>query len=262
MHSFSNALWVELLKVRRSKAPLLISAGFLILPLIVGLFMIILKNPEQARSMGLISMKAQLSAGTADWPTLWSMLEQGVAIGGGVLFAMMTAWIFGREFSDHTLKELLALPTSRGNIVAAKFVVLACWILVLVLVVFMAGLGIGAAITIPGWSAELLWTSFWIVLMIAVLNFMLMPFVALVASTGRGYLPPMGWVFFTVVLAQIAVIVGWGDWLPWSVPALLSGMAGPHSQQLGLHSYLGLCIAFTIGIACTWLWWRDADHAR
>ena len=139
---------------------------------------------------------------------------------------------------------------------------LACWILVLVLVVFMAGLGIGAAITIPGWSAELLWTSFWIVLMIAVLNFMLMPFVALVASTGRGYLPPMGWVFFTVVLAQIAVIVGWGDWLPWSVPALLSGMAGPHSQQLGLHSYLGLCIAFTIGIACTWLWWRDADHAR
>jgi hypothetical protein len=37
--------------------------------------MIILKDPERARSMGLISAKAQLAAGVADWPTRLSLLE-------------------------------------------------------------------------------------------------------------------------------------------------------------------------------------------
>ncbi|MEV0143917.1 MULTISPECIES: ABC transporter permease [unclassified Nonomuraea] len=38
---------------------------------------------------------------------------------------MIAIWLFGREFSDHTAKDLLALPTSRTAIVAAKFVVAA-----------------------------------------------------------------------------------------------------------------------------------------
>ena len=77
--------------------------------------MIILKDPEAARSMGLISTKAQLAAGVADWPAFFGMLAQAIAIGGAIVFAILTAWVFGREFSDRTAKELLALPTSRAG---------------------------------------------------------------------------------------------------------------------------------------------------
>src|SRR5512134_4181380 len=118
MNGFSSALWAETLKMRRSKVPLFTAIGFSIAPLVAGLFMIILKDPEAARSMGLISAKAQLTAGVADWPTFFSILSQAVAVGGAILFAIVTAWVCGREFSDHTAKELLALPTPREAIVA------------------------------------------------------------------------------------------------------------------------------------------------
>ena len=150
MNAFLCALWAETLKARRSKVSLLTAAAFSILPLIGGLFMIILKNPEQARTMGLISVKSQLTAGVADWPTYFDVLLQSTAMAGTILFAFITAWVFGREFSDHTTKELLALPTPRGVIVGAKFVLIALWMLGLTLMVFVIGLGVGTAVDIQG----------------------------------------------------------------------------------------------------------------
>ena len=263
MNAFLCALWAETLKARRSKVSLLTAAAFSILPLIGVLFMIILKNPEQARTMGLISVKSQLTAGVADWPTYFDVLLQSTAMAGTILFAFITAWVFGREFSDHTTKELLALPTPRGVIVGAKFVLIALWMLGLTLMVFVIGLGVGTAVDIPSWSLELAWTSFWSLMTIALLNFVLMPFVALFASAGRGYLPPLGWAFFSFVLAQLVSLLGWGDWLPWSVPVLLSGMFGPGgTEQIGMHSYIMALLAFIAGIAATFAWWRSADQAR
>jgi len=262
MNSLVSAFWAEALKARRSKISVLTAAGFLILPLVAGLFMIILKDPERARAMGLISAKAQLAAGVADWPTFFGMLTQGTAIGGAVLLAIITAWVFGREFSDHTAKELLAVPTPRAAIVGAKFVLTGLWTIALSLLIFAVGLAIGTAVDIPGWSIELEWASFWSLITIAVLTWMLMPFVALFASAGRGYLPPLGWAFLTFTLAQIVAALGWGDRFPWSVPALLSGMAGPRAAQIGMHSFVSVALVFIAGVAATVVWWQSADQTR
>jgi ABC-2 type transport system permease protein len=262
MNGLLAALWTETLKMRRSKVPLFTAAGFAIVPLVGGLFMIILKDPQAARDMGLISAKAQLTAGVADWPTFFGILAQAVAVGGGILFSIVTIWIFGREFSDRTAKELLALPTSRHAIVAAKFLLTVAWTLALSLFVFAFGLAVGNLVVIPGWSAGLARAAFVDVLGTAALVIALLPFVALLASIGRGYLPPLGWTILTVVLAQIAAITGWGDWFPWSVPALFSGMAGPRAGLLGPHSYVIVVLAGLSGLAATFYWWRDADQTR
>ncbi|MGB8644245.1 MAG: ABC transporter permease [Anaerolineae bacterium] len=262
MSAFLAALWAEALKARRSKISLLTAVGFMLLPLAGGLFMVILKNPEQARAMGLISAKAQLTVGVADWPALMNVLAQGIAAAGAILFALITAWVFGREFSDHTAKELLALPTPRWVIVAAKFVLTALWNLALTLLVFGVGLGVGAAVNIPGWSSALVWTSFWTVLVTALLTFMLLPFAALFASLGRGYLSPMGWTILALALANVVSVLGWGDWFPWAVPILVSGMVKAHAEQVGLHSYLVVLLAFFVGSALTFAWWQRADQTR
>jgi ABC-2 type transport system permease protein len=261
MNAFLSAFWAEFLKARRSKVTPLTFAGFMLLPLVSGLFMIILKDPEAARSMGLISTKAQLVGGSADWPTHLGMLAMGTAIAGLMLFSIITAWVFGREFSDHTVKELLALPTPRGVIVGAKFVLIALWAMVISVIIFWIGIGVGALVNIPGGSAGLVWSSFRDVMLIAFLTYLLMPFVALIASVGRGYLPPLGWAFLTMVLAQIAGVLGWGDWFPWTVPGLLTDMTGPRTGPLGLHSYLVVVLAFAVGLAATFVWWRTADQA-
>jgi ABC-2 type transport system permease protein len=262
MSGFLAALWAEGLKARRSKVSGLTAAGLLLLPLIAGLFMLILKDPARARALGLLGAKAQLVAGAADWPTLFGMLAQGLAIGGGVVFAIATAWVFGREFADRTAKELLAVPASRTAVVAAKFVTVAAWIAALTLLVFAAGVAVGAAVRIPGWSPGLAWAALRSLLVIGLLVALLMPLVAWVAGVGRGYLAPLGWAFLTLVVAQVGAALGWGDLVPWSVPALLAGTAGPAAARLGAHSFAIVALTGIAGLLATFTWWRRADHAR
>ena len=259
MNNFSSALYTESLKMNRSKVPFITTLGFSMVPLMGGLFMIILKDPEAARSWGLISTKAQIAAGTAEWSSLFNLLTQAIAVGGIILFAIITAWVFGREFSDHTVKELLALPTSRETIVTAKFVVIVAWAIANILLIFGLGLLVGYLVNIPGWSMDLLRTSFVDILGSAVLTIALLPFVALLAGIGRGYLSPIGWMILMVALAQVASFMGWGDWFPWAIPALF---AGSHGEQLGLHSYVVVIVASLLGLAATFYWWRNADQTR
>ena len=262
MKNLSSALWAEMLKMRRSRVPFFIALGFSIAPLMGGLFMIILKDPEAAKEMGLIGTKAQLTAGTADWVTFFNILGQAVAIGGAILFAILTGWVFGREFSDRTAKELLALPVSRTAIIAAKFIALAIVTFAMSLWIYALGLLVGYLVDIPGYSNELLFSATADVLGAAVLTILLLPFVAFIASFGRGYLSAFGWAVFTVAIAQIAAVTGWGDWMPWSVPALFSGAAGPRAEMLGAHSYVSVAIASLIGLGITFWWWLFADQAK
>jgi ABC-2 type transport system permease protein len=262
VNGFFSSLWAETLKARRSKVPLLASIGFTLAPLMDGLFMFIMKDPERARDMGLLSVKAQLAMSAADWTTFFSVLTQAVAVGGAIVFSIVTAWIFGREFSDHTAKDLMALPTSRDKIVGAKLIVISVWVFVTVLWIYLIGLLIGSLIDIPGWTNQLAWQSFSDVLVAAAMTLLLMTPVAFIASTGRGYLPPLGWAVLTIFFSQIIAATGWGDWFPWSVPALYSGIVGPRSEQLGIHSYILVTLAGVIGLVMTFWWWRNADQTR
>lgn len=262
MNNFSSALWAEILKLRRSKVPLFTAIGFSIPPLIGGLFMIILKDPTKAQSMGLISAKAQLTVGVAEWATLFNLLAQATAVGGYIIFSVFTAWVFGREFSDHTAKELLALPTSREMIIGAKFVVVGTWTLILTLLCYFLGLIVGQLVDIPGWSQDLLRSGSGDIIGAGMFTILLLPYVAYVASAGKGYLPSFGWMILTVALAQIVVITGWGNFFPWSIPALFSGAAGPRAELLGWYSYLIILIASLIGFAMTFNWWRNADQTK
>jgi len=262
MNTFYSALWTETLKARRSKVPLLTALGFMLAPLVAGLFMIIMKDPERAREMGLLSTKAQLMMTTAEWSTFFGMLTQAIAIGGFILFSIATIWVFGREFSDRTAKDLMAIPTSREEIVTAKFVLIVGWVLLVTILVFGVGLLIGALVGIPGWTTELAWSSFVDAILTAGLNLFLMTPVAFFATAGRGYLPPFGWTILAIFFAQIIAATGWGDWFPWSVPALFSGMVGPRADQLGLHSYILVFLAGILGLVATFYWWRNTDQTR
>ena len=260
--NFSSALWSETLKLRRSKVPLFTTLGFSMAPLAGGLFMIILKNPEAAKSLGLITTKAQLLTGTADWPSFFGFMAQAVAAGGMVLFSIIAIWVFGREFSDHTVKELLALPTSREAIITAKFIVVAVWSIIITLLIFGISLIVGKLVVIPGWSMELFQASFTGIIGTALLTLPLISFVALLASTGRGYMPPFAWVFLTLILANISAVLGRGDWFPWAVPAMFSGATGQQTGIIGIHSYVILIVTSIIGFIATYWWWRAADQTK
>jgi ABC-2 type transport system permease protein len=260
MNGLGSALWGEALKARRSRMPWITALGGSLAPLIGGLFMVILKDPVWARRNGLIAAKAQLAAGTADWSTYWALLAQAVAVGGLVLFGLIAIWVFGREHSDRTAKDLLALPTARSTILGAKFVVVAVWSTLIAALISLEGLGVGAAVGLPGWSSGLMLDAARQIAVTAGLTVALVTPLAWAASAGRGYLPPVGMLFLALVLAQILAAAGWGGMFPWSVPALMSGIAGPVSAQVGMGSYLLVVLVGVAGVGGTLMWWQRADH--
>ncbi len=257
MNNLRQAVWVETLKFRRSKMPLLTLLGFFLVPLMGGFFMIILKDPEFARRVGLISAKAQLLAGAADWPTFLNLLAQAVAIGGIILFGFIGSWVFGREYSDHTLKDLLALPTGRSAIVLAKFVVVLGWSAVLTAVIYVVGLGVGTAVGLPAVSSEQFWQGTISIIISAVLTISLVTPIAFVASAGHGYLPPLAAAVVAIFLAQVIAIAGYGDYFPWSIPALYS-----QGMPVGPISYLIVLLTGIVGILGTFLWWELVDQTH
>jgi ABC-2 type transport system permease protein len=257
-----TALATEFLKARRSRVPWVTVFAFTVVALVGGLFMFILQDQDRARELGLIGTKAALVGGTADWPTYLAFLAQATAIGGMIVFGLVEIWVFGREFSQHTAKDLLALPTSRVTIVAAKFAVVVVWCSVLAVQLLVLGLVIGAVLDLPGWSEPVLLAGLGEIAVVAAMTVLLTTPVAFAACAGRGYLPGVGMMIAAVFCAQIIAALGYGHYFPWSVPALLSGLAGPGQPAPGLVGIVLVVLAGVAGAVGTALWWRQADHDR
>ena len=261
MNNFNNALWIEMRKAIRSRIPVFTALGFLMIPLACAFMMFIYKDPEFARKSGLISAKAELFGGTADWPFYLNMLAQAVAIGGFMLFSIIAIWVFGREFADRTMKDLLAVPVSRSTILLAKFVVVGVWSAAMVLLVYLVGLGLGAWIGLPLWSFSVFQNGSLTLAVTAGMVIAVVTPIALLACVGRGYLLPVGITMLTLGLANLVAVIGWGDFFPWAVPALYAGMAGK-GVGVGPMSYWLVLLTGLLGILGTDLWWRYADQHR
>lgn len=257
MNNLRQAIWVEALKARRSRMPLFTALGFALLPLGGGFFMVILKNPALARQVGLISAKAQLTMGAADWPTYLNFLSQAVAVGGTLLFGLVGIWAFGREYADRTIKDLLALPTARSSIVLAKFVIVAAWSAVLAGMVCLIGLGVGFAVGLAPVPASVLMQGMVTTSVAAGLTILLVTPITFFACAGHGYLPPIGIMFLLVGLAQVSVIIGWGEYFPWAIPALYA-----RGESLGFVSFGLVLVTSIAGVGGTVAWWERADQTR
>ncbi len=49
-------------------------------------------------------------------------------------------------------------------------------------------------------------------------------------------------------------------WFPWSVPALVSGAAGPDAEAVSAGGVAIVAVTALLGIVATLLWWRRADQ--
>jgi len=258
--SFGAALSVEALKLRRAKIALLTLAAGVVVPLMVAFFMKILLDPSWAARFGVIATKARATGSEPDWAGYVIMLTEAVAVGGFGLFAMLEVWIFGREFSDRTAKDLLALPISRSHIVTAKLVLSTAWSLMLAAVMLGVGLGFGALLDLPTPPGFALTDAVARFAVVAVLTAVLSVPFGLAASVGRGYLPAVGCLFAVVFFANIFAALGLGGWFPWSVPGLLSGATGDATLSVAPASIIATCVVSGAAAFVTVRWWNTADQ--
>jgi ABC-2 type transport system permease protein len=261
MRSLMAPLWTEYIKIRRSRILWITILIFLFIPFMMGLLMFVQKYPEISGKLGLIGTKASmLKFGKADWPTYMGLLTQGIAGIGLMGFGFVTSWVFGREFSDHTVKDILALPVPRSFMVLSKFVVIVIWSALLSFIFFVFAIIIGKIIQLSGWSGEMVFHSAYSFTITSVLTLSLCTPVAFFASFSRGYLLPIGFLILTLIIANFTGLVGIGPYFPWSIPGLYSAPAGTEDIHLGIISYIILFLTSVSGFAGTIAWWRFADQ--
>lgn len=246
-----QAIVTEFLKLRRAKVTWFSLAVISMGPLSIALFMWIVREPDRAAQLGLLGTKANLSGLSAMWPAYFSMLTLVVGIGGLLLLSFIVAYVFGREYTEGTAKNLLALPVGRLSFVLAKFVVAATWWLVLVLAVLAEALVIGMALELPGFSAGLAVAAVRNALLAAGIAYLLVPIVAWIAALGRGYMPPLGFALAMMALGNVFAKTGWAAWFPWSIVPLLIGLIGQPVQTLPPGSFIVLALTFAVGVAAT-----------
>jgi ABC-2 type transport system permease protein len=227
----------------------------------MGLLIYVAHHPEIAGRSATIGAKASM-VGNADWPSFWNLLIQVILSLGTMGFGIAASWVFGREYSDRVIKDLLALPISRFTIVISKFMVIAVWCIILTLTLWIVGFVTGLAVHIPNWSTRSALNNLATFLISSVLTILLCAPVGFIASIGRGFLLPIGFVLLTLVMTNLVGvgIPGFAPYFPWAFPALFSGIVGQALPGPDAWSYILFIATVSLGFLGTALWWRFADH--
>lgn len=254
------ALQAELIKIRHLRIVWVTFIAFSLAPVMGGLFIIIIRDPEALAKATGLATKVKAMGFEPSWNSYLRVLTQAVGVGGILVFGFVASWIFGREYSDGTAKDILSLPVSRTKILNAKFIVYGIWCVTLVVSNLLIGLLIGAFLQLE--LLENIWSGLGDYFTTTVLTMLAGLPIAFFATWGKGYLAPLGFVSLAVVIGQIVTAMGYGSLFPWAIPALYSGAGGEYKASLNNLSYVILIVISFVGYVATITYWRFADQTK
>jgi len=241
------AVWAELLKLRRSKVTWAILLIFAAMPVFMSLF-----------RMGMFQERAGDILGANRIAEYFKMAEQVLALHGCIAFGFLAAWVFGREFSDRTVIDLLSLPFPRSTIVYSKCIALIAAVFILALCQFLVFCVMGIVVPLDdgfslGYAVKAFGRYRYLAFMLAAIS---APIV-FVASVSRNYLLPLGVLIFAMVTANVAGNIGLAAYFPWSIPKMYI-----ETGALSAASVVILIVTALAGVAASVAWWRYADQNR
>lgn len=242
----------ELNKLRRAKILWVTLLLFLLIPFMMSLLVWVARHPETAGASGVTADKATITS----WPEYFKILLQGIAGIGLVGAGFVTSWLFGREFSDHTFKDIIALPVSRAHIITSKFILAMLWTSLLGVVFLFAGLLFGHIMGLGPLAPALFNKTCSTFFSSFALSLLLVTPVAFLAGYGKGVLLPLGFVILTVIFANLMGMINLAQYFPWAIP----GIFAVAPDKLNGISYCILLLTFVSGLAGTFLYWYRADH--
>ncbi|WP_028047958.1 ABC transporter permease [Cellulomonas sp. URHE0023] len=238
-----SAAWtVEMLKVRRSPVT---RTAFAAMALVAAFFSVgAAALVDQGSTDGsLAGAKIATMVEGTGWVAVSSAFGQVVAVLWLLGTGVVAAWTCGREFSDRTLGQLLALPTPASRIAGAKLGAVMLASSGTVVVAAMMALVAGVVVGMGAPSTDEVRTLAAGVLAGVASAWLALPF-AWVATRGKGYLPAVGALLAVIMVSQVVVLLGGGSWFPWAVPSLLVGAGGGETAAV---TALGVALVVAVG---------------
>ncbi|MCA9909171.1 MAG: bacitracin ABC transporter permease, partial [Anaerolineae bacterium] len=68
---------------------------------------------------------------------------------------------------------------------------------------------------------------------------------------------PIGVALLMLMFANVLALAGWGDYFPWSVPAIYAEAGGAEPASFVIVFLTGM-----FGIVATYFWWQHVDQSR
>lgn len=182
MKELLNLIYCELLKLKGSKVLLFSFFGILSTPcmMLIEALQVHYQHPEQIFTLSDVYSDS----------LLYVMLLTNIMI-----YIAITAYIFSREYGEHTLKTLLPIPIARTTFIVVKFLVLLLWILSLSFITWLAMtlLSLIFHVTIGMRGFEFIITIKWLIKFLVsgiLVSLTITPFAYLAEKT-KGFIAPM-----------------------------------------------------------------------
>ncbi len=240
------ALWAEVVKLAHSTVgrvgSLAVVAGIAVL----SGSMLLAAHSDDPQLLAKLG-----PAATGDWKGFMLAAAQITGAGGLGGFAVVLAWMFGREFGDGTVTGLFALPIRRSTIAMAKLLIYAAWVVimsvllaaVLILVGLISGLG---PLHHDTWEALARQVA------LAIMSAAITLPVAWAATLSRSVLGGVSVAIGLVVVAQVSVLAGLGGWMPLAAPALWAVTSGTEVSPVQLSLLIPFAGVATVLTALSW----------
>ncbi|MCS5718309.1 ABC transporter permease [Herbiconiux sp. CPCC 205763] len=241
------ALWAETVKLAGSTVGRVGSIAIVLgISVLIGSMLLAAETSSDPQVLAKLGPVA-----TGDWHGFLLGAAQITGAGGLGGFAVVLAWMFGREFGDGTITGLFALPIRRTTIALAKLVVYLGWAVLMSLLLSVV-LGVVGAIAGLGSLDDDTWAMLVRQSVLGIMSAVITLPVAWAATLSRSVLGGVGVAIGLVVVAQVSVLAGLGGWMPLAAPALWAVSLGAQVTMLQLATVVPFAAAFVALTALSW----------
>ncbi|WP_077603562.1 ABC transporter permease [Oceanobacillus sojae] len=181
-----------------------------------------------------------------------------VLIIGVPLYGVVTTYLFNREYTENTLKNLLTIPVSRVSFIISKTLLLFLWIMMLSIIAWGLTLFLGMLTQFDGLSSSLLLDSLKQFSTGGILLFVLSTPIILVTLVTKNYVPT---IIFTVVITLINVMAGNSEHrglFPWAAAGDISNQTLPPTYPVE-YSYIIIATTALIGFISMFVYFKKTD---
>jgi len=240
-----NLLYTELLKLKRAKMFLVSVIGATAAPIMMFIGFMNSKSlhPDEPITFDVSFYNTNL----------YVMLLIGT-----LLYGVITAYLYNREYTEDTLKNLLTIPVSRTSLILSKMALLFIWIMALTMVAWGLTFVLGLLGRFEGLSVSVILQSLKQYAVGASLLFLLSTPTMFVAFLFKNYVPSIIFTA-TITMANVALVdKSYSALFPWSAVNVIVNNAVVPEYPL-YYSYISIFAASLIGLVATIVYFKKSD---